>query len=68
MCIRDRLLTLTQMASMGLEQAAIYEMIAGAVDIIVHVGRDRTGPVSYTHLQMMWPLRITLRVWFLIQM
>jgi pilus assembly protein CpaF len=41
-CI-SRLLTLTQMASMGLEQAAIYEMIAGAVDIIVHVGRDRTG-------------------------
>jgi len=30
-------------ASMGLEQAAIYEMIAGAVDIIVHVVRDRTG-------------------------
>ncbi len=41
-CI-SRLLTLTQMASMGLEQAAIYEMIAGAVDIIVHIGRDRTG-------------------------
>ena len=41
-CI-NRLLTLTQMASMGLEQAAIYEIIAGAVDIIVHVGRDRTG-------------------------
>ena len=41
-CI-SRLLTLTQMASMGLEQAAIYEIIAGAVDIIVHIGRDRTG-------------------------
>ena len=41
-CI-NRLLTLTQMASMGLEQAAIYEIIAGAVDIIVHVGRDKTG-------------------------
>ena len=41
-CI-SRLLTLTQMASMGLEQAAIYEIIAGAVDIIVHVGRDKTG-------------------------
>jgi pilus assembly protein CpaF len=41
-CI-SRLLTLTQMASMGLEQAAIYEMIAGAVDIIVHIDRDRTG-------------------------
>jgi len=41
-CI-NRLLTLTQRASMGLEQAAIYELIAGAVDIIVHVGRDKTG-------------------------
>lgn len=41
-CI-SRLLTLTQMASMGLEQAAIYEMIAGAVDVVVHISRDRTG-------------------------
>jgi len=48
-CI-SRLLTLTQMASMGLEQAAIYEMIAGAVDIIVHIDRDRTGQRRIQHI------------------
>lgn len=48
-CI-SRLLTLTQMASMGLEQAAIYEMIAGAVDIIVHIDRDKTGQRKIQHI------------------
>jgi pilus assembly protein CpaF len=48
-CI-SRLSSLVQMASMGLDLAAIYDMIAGAVDIIVHIGRDKTGQRRIQHI------------------
>lgn len=37
----NRLLSLVQMANLGLEPDAIYEQIADAVDIIIHISRDK---------------------------
>lgn len=47
----NRLLALVQMADMGLEPAAIYEQIAEAVDIIVHIARNKhTGRRVIMHV------------------
>lgn len=47
----DRLLALVQMANMGLEPDAIYDQIAEAVDIIVHISRNKyTGKRIIMHV------------------
>lgn len=48
-CI-DRMINMVQMARMNLPYNAIIDQIAGAVDIIVHVTRDRDGRRRLDHV------------------
>ncbi|MGB9849121.1 MAG: CpaF family protein [Moorellaceae bacterium] len=48
-CI-DRMVNMVQMARMNLPYNAIIDQIAGAIDIIVHVTRDKTGRRRIDHV------------------
>jgi pilus assembly protein CpaF len=48
-CI-DRMINMVQMARMNLPYNAIIDQIAGAIDIIVHVIRDRDGRRRLDHV------------------
>lgn len=48
--LRPRLVNMVQMANMGLSTESIIEQIATAVDLFVHVTKDRTGRRRLDHI------------------
>lgn len=48
--INVRLVNMIQMADMGLPHEAILNMIAGAVDLVVHIQKDRDGRRRVDHI------------------
>lgn len=48
--LNSRLVNMIQMANMGLPRDAIIGQIAGAVDMVIHVCKDRTGRRRIDHI------------------
>jgi len=48
--LNSRLVNMIQMADMGLPREAIVGQIAGAVDLVIHICKDRTGRRRVDHI------------------